>query len=110
MARWRQRKCRHCGQLYEPDPRNRWHQRRCPQPACRQASKAASQRRWLASPKGRDYFRGRANVVRVQQWREAHSGYWRKRRKKSGALQDHCLPQTLVPPMDKHILTPIRFS
>ena len=105
MPRCRQRKCGHCGQLYEPDPRNRYHQRYCSQPACRQASKTASQHRWRASPKGRDYFRGRANVLRVQRWREAHPGYWRRRRKKSGALQDICQGQTLVPPGDNGILT-----
>ena len=42
--------------------------------------------------------------LRVQAWRKAHPGYWRKRRKKSGALQDHCLPQALVPPADKGTL------
>ena len=112
MPRCRQRKCGHCGQLYEPDPRNRYHQRYCSEPACRQASKTASQRRWRASPKGRDYFGGSANVLRVQAWRKAHPGYWRRRRKplgppsgKSSALQDHCLPQALVPPKDKPGLT-----
>lgn len=101
MTRCRQRKCRNCGQLYEPDPQNRRHQRYCSQPACRQASKTASQARWRASPKGRDYFRGPANVLRVQAWRKAHPGYWRRRRKKQDALQDHGLAQRLVPPTDK---------
>ena len=107
MPRRRRRKCRHCGRLYEPDPRNRYHQRYCPQLACRQASKTASQRRWRASSKGRDYFRGRANVLRVQAWRKAHPGYWRDPRKRSRALQDHCppQPQPLVPAMDKASLT-----
>jgi hypothetical protein len=105
MPRRRERKCRYCGQLYEVDPRNRYHQRYCSQLACRQVSKASSQHRWLASPKGRDYFRGSANVLRVQAWRKAHPGYWRTRRKRSGALQDHCLGQTLVPPADKGALT-----
>ena len=72
MPRRRQRKCRHCGHLYEPDTRNRYHQRYCSQPACRQASKAASRTRWRASAKGWDYFRGSANVLRVQAWRKAH--------------------------------------
>jgi len=105
MPRRRQRKCCHCGQLYEPEARNRYHQRYCSQPACRQASKTASQRRWRASAKGRDYFRGSANALRVQAWRKAHPGYWRSRRKKSGALQDICQRQTLVPPADKGALT-----
>ena len=106
MPRTRRRKCRHCGQLYEPDPRNRYHQRFCGQPACRQASKTKSQRRWRASPKGRDYFRGSANTQRVQSWRRAHPGYWRRRRRKSRALQDHCLAQVLLPAADKSTLAP----
>jgi hypothetical protein len=105
MTPKRRRKCRHCRQLYDPDPRNRFHQRYCSQPACRQASKSASQCRWRASPKGRDYFRGLANLLRVQIWRKAHPGYWRRRRSKPGALQDHCLPQDLVPPADKPTLS-----
>lgn len=101
MTRCRQRKCRHCGQLYDPDPRNGSRQRYCPQPACRLASKAASQARWRASPKGRHYFRGKANVLRVQAWRKAHPGYWRRPRKSPRALQDHCPVQALVPPANK---------
>ena len=106
MTPKRRRKCRNCGQLYEPDPRNCWHQGYCSQPACRQASKAASQQRWRASPKGRDYFRGSANLLRVQAWRKAHPGYWRRRHKTPRALQDHCPPQSLVPPADKPSLNP----
>jgi len=106
MIRIRRRKCCHCGQLYDPDPRNRYHQRHCIQPACRRASKAVSRQRWRASPKGRDYFRGLANRQRVKAWQRAHPGYWRKRRQKSRALQDHCLPQVLVPPGDRLTLNP----
>jgi hypothetical protein len=108
----RQRKCRHCGQLYQPDPRSGARQRYCSQPACRKASKADSQARWLASPKGRGYFRGRANVQRVKTWRKANPGYWRRARKPPGvlqdapsALQDSCPPQALVPPEDTTTLT-----
>ena len=97
----RRRKCRHCGQLYEPDPRNRWHQRYCSQPACRQASKTASQASWRASPKGRDYFHGSANRLRVQAWRRAHPGYGKTRRQRQGALQDQCVVQAIVPAEDK---------
>ncbi len=106
MSRTRRRKCCHCGQLYDPDPRNRYHQRYCNQPACRRASKAASQQRWRASPRGRDYFRGSANRQRVKAWQRAHPGYWRGRRQKSRALQDHCLSQPLIVPGDKFTLTP----
>ena len=106
MPRERRRKCHHCLQLYRPDPRNRWHQRYCAEAACRAASKVASQGRWRASPEGRDYFRGTANVLRVQLWRKAHPGYWKTCRRKPRALQDHCTGQVLVPPEDKLTLKP----
>lgn len=79
MKRSRRRKCLHCGELFKPDARNRHHQRYCSSAACRRASKAASQRRWLAKPANRDYFRDPAHVRRVQNWRQAHPGYGRRR-------------------------------
>lgn len=85
MTKRRRRKCRNCGRLYRPDPRNLRHQRYCSQPACRRASKAASQQRWLAKAANRDYFRGPENVARVRAWRAAHPGYWRQA---SPALQE----------------------
>jgi hypothetical protein len=95
MLRHRRRKCRHCGQPYQPDPRNRWHQRYCSKAECRRASKAYSQRRWRRSIKGRDYFSGPANVVRVNAWRRTHPGYWRKHRRSKIALQDRSFQQLL---------------
>ena len=41
-------------------------------PACRQASKAASQAHWLARPENRDQLRGWGNVQRAQAWRAAN--------------------------------------
>jgi len=89
MKSRKRRKCRHCGELFQPDRRNLRHQKCCSQPKCRQASKASSQRRWLAKPGNRDYFRGPVNVERVRRWRAAHPGYWRRPGAKSRcALQD----------------------
>ena len=68
-------KCTNCHQLFRADARNAWHQRYCDEPACRAASKAASQRRWLDKPENRDYFSGCENVARVRAWRQAHPGY-----------------------------------
>jgi hypothetical protein len=82
------KKCRYCKRLFLPDARNAKHQEFCRQPACRKASKSASQRKWLQKPQNRDYFRGPVNVQRVQQWRKAHPGYWRPKPKiTAGALQ-----------------------
>ena len=68
------RKCRCCTKFFIPDPRNQTRQHYCPQPACRQASKAASQRRWLSKAANSDYFRGADQVLRVQLWRKSHPG------------------------------------
>lgn len=92
MSERRGRKCRHCGALFRPDPRNFRHQRYCSQPPCRRASKAASQRRWLAKPTNRHYFCGPENVARVRAWRAAHPGYWRQR---PLALQEHSSVQRI---------------
>ena len=101
MKSRRRRKCRHCGQLYEPDPRNCWHQKFCSQLPCQQASKLASQHRWARSPLGRAYVRRSKHAERVRLWRQSHPGYWRNRRKKSAALQDVLIPQVLVSQVDK---------
>ena len=85
----RRRKCLHCGELFQPDARNAHHQRYCGEAACRRASKAASQRRWLGLAANREYFRGAANVERVRAWRAEHPGYWRRdEAQTSPALQD----------------------
>lgn len=89
MKAIRKRKCRHCGELFHTDPRNKRHQHYCGKMECIQASKAASQRRWLSKPENRDYFKGPENVERVRRWRKSHPGYWRKKNRGSqNALQD----------------------
>jgi len=91
MKKYRKHKCKHCHDFFTPDPRNRYHQRYCSKPACRKASKTASQRRWLSKPENRNYFRGNANVKRVRAWRAAHPGYGKRSGGQSKkALQDDC--------------------
>lgn len=79
----RTRACCHCREAFVPDRRNRDRQRYCGREKCRRASKAASQRRWLNKPENRDHFRGKANVERVQRWRQKHPGYWKSSRQKT---------------------------
>jgi len=87
--RKRRRKCRCCRELYEADPCHLKDQRFCLKPECRKASKVASHRRWRRGEVGRSYFKGNAHVVRVQEWRKAHPGYWKKNaRSAPTALQD----------------------
>lgn len=83
-------RCKHCRKLFTPDPRNAHKQMYCGEPACRKASKTASQAKWLAKEGNEDYFRGPDNVRRVQEWRKANPGYWRRKGNKGrDALQDH---------------------
>ena len=96
------RKCRNCKDLFIPDPRNAKRQKYCRKPECRKASKAASQKHWLAKPENRGYFSGPENVKRVQLWREANPGYWRgKRKNNQDALQDPLNPQPIENNSDK---------
>ena len=83
----RKRKCRHCRELFYPDPRSNGRQKFCSRPECQKASKTESQKRWLNKPENRNYFRGPENVARVQQWRKDHPGYWR-RSSDENVLQD----------------------
>ena len=93
IAKVKRKKCRNCKQLFSPDPRNANRQWYCSEPECRKASKASSQQKWLQKPENRDYFRGPDNVQRVQQWRKANPGYWRKTKNKPEALQDPLIQQ-----------------
>ncbi|UCD63777.1 MAG: hypothetical protein JSW34_13730 [Candidatus Zixiibacteriota bacterium] len=96
MPRIKKRKCRHCHELFTPDARNATRQRYCEKPACRKASKAASQKRWLQKEENHDYFRGPDNVQRVQRWRKEHPGYWRRGKAEADALQDPLTEQLTV--------------
>jgi len=82
------RKCKCCRKFFRPDARNRRHQRYCSAAACRAASKAASQARWLARPENQDYFRGPVHLSRCKDWRARHPGYWRKASRRRTALKD----------------------
>ena len=100
MGRGDRRKCKCCLKLFRPDPRNRRHQCYCAAPACRAASKTASQARWLAKPENQSYFRGPVTVARVQAWRSRHPGYWRKGRCVGPALQDVSIAQPIGPAIE----------
>jgi hypothetical protein len=94
------RKCKCCLKLFRPDPRNRRHQCFCSAPACRAASKTASQARWLAKPENQSYFCGAVNVARVRAWRSRRPGYWRKRRRAGAALQDVSMARPIGPSIE----------
>lgn len=95
MPATKTRKCRHCKTFFRSDPRNIRRQKYCSKPECRKASKALSQRRWLQKPENQNYFRGPENVRRVQQWRKANPGYWRRTSCNQKPLQDTLSSQVI---------------
>jgi hypothetical protein len=84
----RKRTWKHCKACFDPDPRNIGRQYYCTTPPCRQASKAASQRRWLRTPPHRDYVSGPTHVERVRQWRKTHPGYGRRQTPRTSQAPD----------------------
>jgi hypothetical protein len=94
MIRIKRCKCKNCHTLFHPDPRNAKRQKFCSAPECRIASKRQSQDKWLNKPQNKDYFKGPENVLRVQQWRGLHPGYWRRTHNPHKiALQDPLIVQ-----------------
>lgn len=90
----RSRVCLCCEEAFRADRRNASHQKYCSAPACRKASKAASQRAWIAKPENRNYHSGPEAVARVRDWQTAHPEYRdRQNAKRANALQDHCSVQ-----------------
>jgi len=91
--------CRHCREPFLPNPRNRNRQVFCQKPACRKASKEASQQAWLE--KNPDYFHGWEHAERIRTWRQAHprrpsskaEGRTTARRAKSDAAHPHSNPR-----------------
>ena len=71
------------GEWFIPDRRNYPHQHFCGKVECRQASKKASQKKWLA--KNPDYFRdgpGKStNLERVRAWRARNPNYWQREKR-----------------------------
>jgi len=97
MEKRKKIRCRHCGTFFYPNPRNIRNQRYCSEPDCRKASKLTSQRRWAR--KNRTYFRDKANVARVQAWREEHPGYSKSRLKKSEKVSKEPLQDSSISPL-----------
>ena len=97
-ATWEQdeekQKCPHCRKYFEPDYRHRDSQCYCSKPACQRARRARNWRRWFAKPENQLAYGGAENVKRVQEWRAAHPGYWRRPAKRNDALQIACAAQS----------------
>ncbi len=78
----RRRRCKHCDDLFKPDPRNLKRQKVCRKPEYKETSKRYSQQKWLMKLKNIDHFSGPENVFRVQQWRQENPGYGKRKKSK----------------------------
>lgn len=84
--------CLGCQQPFTADPRNARHQQYCTAPACRRASKTASQQRWSAKPENQRYHCGPEAVARVRAWQQDNPAYRERQRVlRTRALQDLCV-------------------
>jgi hypothetical protein len=108
--------CLYCEEAFKADRRNARHQKYCSEPACRKASKVASQLLWIAKPENRNYHSGPEAVARVRDWQKAHPEYRdRQNAKRADALQDHCKVQvselkqelTIAPIPEEIIIAPV---
>jgi hypothetical protein len=96
MKRAKPRHCLNCDAAFVADPRNAHHQQYCLAPACRKASKNASQERWLAKPENLNYHSGPVAVARVQAWQVANPEFrGRQKSRRRSALQDLCPAQVI---------------
>jgi hypothetical protein len=106
-----QRTCKPCQTFFDPAPRCARRQHPCAKPACRQASQAASPRRWPHKPHNRDSFRAPPHVERVRQWRKAHPGDGRRQgARASQAFHEDGTPQETPPQPRDDGLTPQAFQ
>lgn len=106
MKSVRSRICLCCKKVFEADRRNACHQKYCVEPACRKASKAASQRRWMDKPENKNYHSGPVAVARVRTWQAAHPEYREgQKAKRAHALQDFIHTQPIEFKQETAILT-----
>ena len=95
MVRRKKRKCHGCKEFFVPDHRTWRQQKYCGKDACRRASKAASQRRWLSKPENRCYFCGPEHTERKRHWRAEHREQARRRaRRPPRVSQDMMVSQS----------------
>lgn len=72
------RNCAHCGHRFLIDPRVRRHHRFCGRPACIKESRRVAQQKYLRKERCRQ-TPDKVDTIRVQEWRAAHPGYWRRK-------------------------------
>jgi hypothetical protein len=99
----RQKRCEFCGRFFVVDRRLGDRQRSCSRESCKKARKKAAQARWVKNNPG--YFKGR--YENTQQWRLAHPGYQRQRRRKLREIQDES--GRLTPLKSMRLLLPVQW-
>jgi hypothetical protein len=82
--RFKPRRCIHCGEWYQPNPRAAARQKFCSDPECQKARRRKTARAWR---RHNHFPSGEADLARVRVWRGQHPGYWRKHRRRSFIME-----------------------
>ena len=70
-----------------------YRQRYCSRPACAKFSKAASLKKWRNKGDNKKTYSGLPDLVRMQQWRQAHPGYSQRRSRVGKGRGKDILPE-----------------
>ena len=77
--RYRRRRCRHCGDWYEPNSRAARRQKFCNKAECQKARCRRTSRTWR---RHNPHTKDEQDAARIRVWRRKHPGYWRKHRRR----------------------------
>ena len=88
--RQRQKRCKCCRELFQPDARTKGKQRYCSGPECQSKRQRQNEKEWRSrNPECVEY-----QYQQTRQWNKAHPDYSRQRRSKDPRLLNHNCNQT----------------
>lgn len=88
----RQKRCRHCQELFQPDARTKGKQRYCSKPECQAVRQRQNEKNWrIRNPDCLAYQQEQS-----RQWHRTHSDYSQKRRANNPELSEHNRGQTKI--------------
>jgi hypothetical protein len=90
--RQRQKRCKSCGELFQPDARSKGKQRYCSKAECQRKRQRQNEKDWRRrNPECVEY-----QYQQTRQWNKAHPDYSRQRRAKNPKILEQNRSQTLI--------------
>jgi hypothetical protein len=90
--RQRQKRCRHCQELFQPDARTKGNQRYCSKPECQTTRQRQNEKDWRRQNSDCLEYQ----YQQTRQWNKAHSDYSQKRRSNNPELLEHNRDRTRI--------------